>query len=65
MTKQTEQTKLEAAAPRFKLDQMGRAFATDLAIAELERRVALLEDAETRLFESVTATCKRAGNIER
>ena len=58
MTKPPEQTHNKATVQRieFLLDQMGRAFAADLAVAELERRAALHEKAGPCLFESVTDT---------
>jgi hypothetical protein len=60
MTKPTEPTDLEVSAKHieFLLDSMGRAFAVDLAVAELERRLDALEQAEPRLSQSVAETCK-------
>lgn len=67
-TKQTERTNrtdLEATAQQFEiaLDSMGRAFAADLAVAELERRLDALEQAEPRLSQSGADTRKRAGKL--
>ena len=64
-TKQTKQKDLEATAQRFEivLDSIGRAFAADLAVAELERRLDALEQAEPRLSQSVADICKRAGKL--
>jgi hypothetical protein len=60
MTKPTEPTDLDMSAKRseFLLDSMGRAFGVDLAVAELERRLDALEQAEPRLSQSVAETCK-------
>ena len=52
---------------------MGRAFAADLALAELERRafaelerrLDALEQAEPRLSQSLADTCKSAGKLGR
>ena len=65
MTKPAEQTDIEATAQRieFLLDQMGRAFAADLALAELERRAALHQEAGPCLFESVSNTSKPARTL--
>ena len=54
-------------------DQMGRAFAADLALAELERRafaelercLDALEQAEPGLSQSLADTCKHAGKLGR
>ena len=53
-----KQTDLEATQ-ELVLDSMGRAFAADLAVAELERRLTSLEQAEPHLSH----TCKRAGKL--
>ena len=71
----TGQTELEATVQQFDLvlNQMGRAFAADLALAELERRafaelerrLDALEQAEPRLSQSLADTCKSAGKLGR
>ena len=70
----TGQTELEATVQRFEhvLDQMGRAFAADLALAELERRafaelerrLDALEQAEPS-SQNPADTCEYAGKLGR
>jgi hypothetical protein len=70
----TRRTEFEATVQRFErvLDQMGRAFTADLALAELERRA--FAELERRLdaFEqaepssqNLADTCEHAGKLER
>ena len=65
----TRRTEFEATVQRFEhvLDQMGRAFAADLALAELERRA--FAELERRLDaleqESLADTRKHAGKLGR
>ena len=70
----TGRTEFEATVQRFEhvLDQMGRAFAADLALAELERRafaalerrLDALEQAQPS-SQSLADTCEHAGKLGR